>query len=193
MRQSVGQADVERAGGDESGSLAEFYAGSRRAMSQLYLDHFVTVDRAIGRVLQGADKETVIHEVFCRVIGDADLRASFRGGSLRAWISTVARNCAIDHWRRSRRERPSGTCSEFDDTHQVPSFEASVEARQLITRFREERLPEKWRRVFDVRFVRQLDQAEAARALGMRRTTLLYQEIRIRRLLRKFVLRAEAP
>jgi RNA polymerase sigma-70 factor (ECF subfamily) len=38
----------------------------------------------------------------------------------------------------------------------------------------------------------QLNQAEAARRLGIHRTTLLYQELRVRQLLRNFVLGAEA-
>ncbi|MGD0679225.1 MAG: sigma-70 family RNA polymerase sigma factor [Polyangiaceae bacterium] len=162
-------------------------------MSQFYEDYFITVERAVGRVLRGADKETVTHEVFFRVMSSADLRASFRGGSLGAWISIVARNCAIDFWRRHQREQPT---SPFDEnaswTSSTGSFEASVEARELFERFRRLRLPAKWRGVFEARFVMQLNQAEAARRLGIHRTTLLYQELRVRQLLRNFVLGAEA-
>jgi RNA polymerase sigma-70 factor (ECF subfamily) len=61
-----------------------------------------------------------------------------------------------------------------------------------LERFRERLLPPKWRAVFDVRIVAQQDQPTAARALGMRRTTLAYQEYRIRRLLRRFVLRGDS-
>jgi RNA polymerase sigma-70 factor (ECF subfamily) len=43
--------------------------------------------------------------------------------------------------------------------------------------------------VFDARFIQQLDQPEAARLLGMHRTTLIYQEYRVRTLLKRFVLR----
>lgn len=184
----VGHADFEPSVHDESGAIAEFHGGSQQAMNDLYVDHFVTVDRAVGAFLQSVDKETVIHEVFHRVISDADLRASFQGGSLAAWMSTLARNSAIDHMRRSRPETAAEVCTELEGPQTVPSFETSVAARQLISRFRDQRLPEKWRGVFEMRFVRQLDQAEAARALGMGRTILLYREVRIRRLLHQFVL-----
>ena len=37
-------------------------------MADLYHDHFATVDAAVGRAVTGADKETVIHEVFFKLI-----------------------------------------------------------------------------------------------------------------------------
>jgi RNA polymerase sigma-70 factor (ECF subfamily) len=52
-------------------------------------------------------------------------------------------------------------------------------------------LPAKWDRVFVMRFLEQQDQPTAARSLGMARTTLAYQEYRIRKLLERFVLRRE--
>jgi RNA polymerase sigma-70 factor (ECF subfamily) len=172
--------------------LDEFHAGSKPAMTQLYLDHFSSVARSVGQVLGGADKETAIHEVFCRILSDAPMRASFRGGSVRAWLSMVARNHAIDYRRRQSRERPSGTAEDVrEGAEDSTSFETSVEARDLVARFCDECLPVKWRAVFDARFMKQLDQTEAARALGLHRTTLLYQELRIRRLLQKFLLRGE--
>jgi RNA polymerase sigma-70 factor (ECF subfamily) len=61
----------------------------------------------------------------------------------------------------------------------------------LIERFRRERLPPDWVGVFERRFLEQLTQHEAARALGIRRTTLAYRELRIRRALRAFLLEEE--
>jgi len=171
--------------------LDEFHRGTRGAMRQCYADYFGTVDRAVGKILHGADKETVIHEVFYRLLTDAELRATFRGGSLRAWIGTVARNLAIDHWRRQKHERPGGSAEDLlENVEDGARFDARVEARVMIDRFRAE-IPPKWRDVFEVRFVQQLDQSEAARVLGVHRTTLLYQEMRVRRLLQKFLLPKE--
>ena len=133
-----------------------------------------------------------MHEVFYRVIADGAVRASFQGGSLRAWLSTVARNCAVDYKRRQLREMPSSAPAELaEEAGETPSFEASAIAREWVARFRADCLPDKWRAVFEARFVGQASQSEAARTLGMHRTTLLYQELRIRQLLRKFLLRSE--
>ena len=184
--------DLEDVAREEARWLAAFHAGSRAVMSDFYTTYFSCVERSVGRVLEGADRETVIHEVFCRLLDDPALRAGFRGGSVRAWISTVAHNHAIDYHRRRERERPIGTAEDVTNAGggagDAPSFEASLEARQLIERFRTEWLTEPWRRVFDARFLEQRPQSEAARILGIHRTTLLYQEFRIRQLLRKFFL-----
>ena len=60
--------------------LAEFHAGSRAAITECYVDHFASVERAVGRILKGADKETVIHEIFFRLMTNEDLRLTFQGG-----------------------------------------------------------------------------------------------------------------
>ncbi len=187
--------DVEEGASQRTGWLGAFHEGSRHVLTEVYATHFACVDRAVGRVLTGADRETVIHEVFYRLLADAELRAGFRGGSLRAWLATVAHRQAIDYRRRRERERPVGDAEDVSTAGpqavETPSAEASVEARQLIERFRNECLPPKWRGVFEARFLEQKAQVEAARGLGMHRTTLVYQELRIRQLLRKFFLEIE--
>jgi RNA polymerase sigma-70 factor (ECF subfamily) len=195
MHRVLESSDVAASPSEGPSWLDAFHRGDRQALHECYVDHVDTAEQAIGRILEGADKETVIHELFYRLISDADLRAKFRGGSLRAWIGVVARNLAIDYARRRRRERPSELAPHAArDSHPQTTIEASIEARQVVARFRETHLPAKYRRVFDARFVQQLDQSEAARVLGMHRTTLLYQESRIRRLLKSFLLRnAEHP
>lgn len=181
-------------GATDAGScLDRFREGTRPSMTACYMDYFETVDRAIGRVLHGPDRETVVHEVFFRIMADADLRRSFQGGSFRAWISTIARNHAIDHWRRQQRELVVDGETFSDGEGEADCMSSQVEARILIQRFCDELLPAKWQRVFEVRFLRQLDQSSAARELGISRTTLIYQEQRVRRLLRRFLLREETP
>ena len=49
-------------------------------------------------------------------------------------------------------------------------------------------LPEKYAPLFQVRFLEQLPQREAADKLGMSRSTLAYQEARVRELLTTFLL-----
>ena len=170
--------------------LALFHAGSREVIADCYVDHFASVERAVGRILKGADKETVIHELFLRLMTNESLRRTFQGGSFRAWISTVARNQAVDYWRRQQFEVPAGAPEDVaGEREDAARFEHQVEAQLTIDRFRSECLPEKWRQVFELRFIQQLGQPEAARALGMHRTTLIYQEYRVRSLLRRFVLR----
>jgi RNA polymerase sigma-70 factor (ECF subfamily) len=193
MAHTLGSRDAQAIPADGSSWLEDFHRGSRQVLEQCYVDHFDTAEQAIGSILVGADKETVIHELFYRLISDADLRAKFRGGSLRAWIGVAARNMAIDYARRRRREQPADLAPHAQESHPKTNIESSIEARQVVARFRETHLPAKYRRVFEARFIQQLDQSEAARLLGMHRTTLLYQELRIRKLLKSFLLRSELP
>lgn len=173
----------------EESRLAAFHAGDRTVLEQCYRDHFATVAAAAGRILQRVDAETVTHEVFHRLLASAEMRATFRGGDLGAWLARVSTNRAIDHRRRYAREESLSPTLPVEAARTDDAERLS--ARRIVERFRSERLPPKWERVFQARFFDQLGQREAALALGMSRTTLMYQEHRIRALLRKFVLEDE--
>lgn len=177
----------------EGSWLARFHAGEARVLNACYRDHFDTVYRAATRVLSGVDAETIVHDVFLRLVSDEAVRRSFQGGSLAAWLHTLARNLAVDTVRKRQREQTAldrfAEEPRWDDIPAPP--EPSLDASDLLERFRRERLPPKWAPVFEARFLRQLSQREAATALGMRRTTLAYQELRVRQLLKKFLLPPE--
>lgn len=168
--------------------LARFHGGERSITEQVYREFLDTVDRGVAAVLHGADRETVVHEVFLRLLTDGDLRRAFQGGDLGAWLLVIARNHAIDYARRRNRETPSGLDIPAAIATARDGLAGRAEARLLLDRFWTELLPPKWRAVFEARFVRNLSQTEAAAALDMHRTTLMYQELRIRQLLRAFLL-----
>ena len=172
--------------------LRAFRAGEPSCLEQSYREQFDAVDRTVGQILSGADRETVVHEVFFRLLNDESLRRAFNGGSFPAWLRVVARNQAIDHARRRKLEVEFIRSSLENDEPAIDDrFEQRIDARRILERFGSEALPSRWYRVFIARFVQEQDQPTAARSLRMRRTTLAYQEYRIRRLLRRFVLRGE--
>jgi RNA polymerase sigma-70 factor (ECF subfamily) len=173
----------------EEAWLAKFHAGHKDAMEAFYRDYFDTVDAAVARVLRGADRETVVQDVFARLLSDSNLRMGFKGGRLPAWLGTLSHNLAIDFVRHRKFEQPDGLVPASAHVHAAEIVEHGAEARMLIDRFRKECLPPRWETVFEFRFVRQMDQSAAARHIGISRTTLAYQEYRIRRLLRSFALR----
>ncbi len=172
--------------------LDRFHAGERDVIEGCYRDHFRVVENAVGQVLRGADKETVIHEVFLQLLSRAELRRGFLGGGFTAWLATVARHQAIDFWRRHRHEQSleqmAPDAVPVEPSLPIERFERTVEAHLMIDRFRREALPAKWAGVFEQRFVGGLDQRSAAARLGISRTTLAYQEMQVRRLLRRFLL-----
>jgi RNA polymerase sigma-70 factor (ECF subfamily) len=174
--------------------LNGFHRGERAALARCYEDYVDTVTWAVRPIARGVDEETVVHDVFCRLFANEQARRSFTGGNFGAWIITVARRQAIDFRRRFHREQ----LTDSAEVHELAARAAPPDDRQeelernlWIGRFRDHVLPAKWAPVFRARFMEQLDQREAARRLGMHRTTLAYQEMRIRALLKKFVLEDE--
>jgi hypothetical protein len=81
-----------------------------------------------------------------------------------------------------RRDRPETTDTSDDDASCESASEA--DARITVGGFQREHLEG----VFEARFLRQLSPREAAQPLGVPRTTLVYQEQRVRALLEQFVL-----
>jgi RNA polymerase sigma-70 factor (ECF subfamily) len=180
--------------GEDAGWLERFHGGDPRTMEACYRRHFATVERAVRDILGREDGETIIHEVFSRLIAGPDLRRSFRGGAFGAWIATVGRNLALDYRRRLGREVSHHAAPAGTDTAVAPSaFEDAAEARLLIERFRREQLRSEWQGVFELRFLQQLPQRDAASRLGINRTTLAYREVRIRRSLKRFLLEGPGP
>jgi RNA polymerase sigma-70 factor, ECF subfamily len=175
---------------DPESWLEAFHRGEPRCLDGCYRDSFQVVDRAVGDILHGADRETVVHEVFFRLLSDEGLRRSFTGGAFGPWLRVVARNQAIDCARRRRLEVALGEdmAERAAGAATADRLHEQTEAKLLVEAFRAHHLPAKWERVFVARFLEQQDQPTAARSLGMRRTTLAYQEHRIRRLLKRFVL-----
>src|SRR4051794_14600205 len=143
---------------EDSSHLAAFHAGDRATLERCYREHYATVAAAAGRILQRVDAETVTHEVFHRLLASAEMRASFRGGDLGAWLSRVTTNKAIDHRRRYAREEELSPTLPVET---APPEEANrLSAKLVVERFRRERLPAKWEKVFKTRFLDQLGQRE---------------------------------
>jgi RNA polymerase sigma-70 factor, ECF subfamily len=165
--------------------LEAFHRGDRRVLERCYRQHFAVVERAARGLLGPADRETVIHEVFSQLIGRAEMRRSFRGGSLAAWLVAVTRNQALAYRRKIGRE--VGTDRAAGEEPVSPGFEEETHARLLLERFQREHLSPPWQPVFELCLLRQMSQRDAARMLGLSRTTLAYRELRIRRALRRFL------
>jgi RNA polymerase sigma-70 factor (ECF subfamily) len=160
-------------------------------MEACYRENFCTVDDAVGGILSGADRDTVVHEVFYKLMTRPELRNSFSGDNLSAWLRAVARNHAIDFARRRGREVPcpAVTGEQYNGTASSP--EGALAARQMIDRLRVN-LPARYRPIFEARYIQQQTQRQAAGTLGMRRTTLTNLERRMRRRIGQLTRQLEA-
>jgi RNA polymerase sigma-70 factor (ECF subfamily) len=166
--------------GDEA-FLRAFHDGEKWAIEKTYREHATRVIAAARRLVGPVDAETILHEVFYRLMSNAQTRASFQGGNLGGWLTQVAVRSAIDDLRKRGRELPM----EAPEHAEEPD---DLDAKILIDRFRSEVLDPADAPLFEARFIRRLAQREAAKELGIPRSTLVYQEQRVRELLEKFLL-----
>lgn len=182
---------AEMAGDDRQ--LEDFHAGRREALEACYREYFEVVRRSAATVLSVVDQESVVQDVFLKVLSSEDFRRNFRGGSMASWLATVARNQAIDQLRVQRRTArlAEEAADDFVPERSPEPDGDAPDARALVERFRREQVPQKWAGVFELRFLRELSQREAAQQLGISRTTLAYQEARLRLRLKDFLLNSE--
>ena len=121
-----------------------------------------------------SDAEEVFQDTWLKAMRKI---AFFRGGSFKAWLTTIARNCVID---RARRRRPSVSLNQEvgEDGAQVIDFvepEAGLVSDERGARIREAvaALPEAQREVFLLRTEQELSFAEIAEMLAIPLNTAL--------------------
>jgi RNA polymerase sigma-70 factor (ECF subfamily) len=162
---SVTAADgAARAGETELGSLVgRAQRGDREAVEAIYREH---VDRIYGYLAHMVgnphDAEDLTVQTFVRMIESIQ---SFRWGTapFSAWLYRIARNLALDHFRRSRNWRPEAEVPEPPGTRE-PSVEdrvlGSFSRSSLGRSFR--MLPREQQQVLVLKVFWSLSNAEAA-------------------------------
>lgn len=133
------------------------------------MPHEGDVRRWLTRSLRDAgDAADIVQEAYCRIFALADT-GQIRNG--RAFFFRVARNIALDQIKR-RRLVSFEAVAELDGMHLCsddPSPERIASGRQALTRVRAllEALPERCRRVIELRKIQGLSQKEVAKELGI--------------------------
>jgi RNA polymerase sigma factor (sigma-70 family) len=171
----------------DTGWEARFRRGDNEVIEAVYRDTFEAVRRAAARVLrEPADRDAVVHEVFVELVESRRLRDSYRGGAMAGWLGAIARHRALDFARRERRLTDLSALNEA-----AVVVDPLVEFRRELERFAT-RLDPQRRQVLELRFVAGMTQVEAARQMGIPRSTLEDKEREIKRLLQEH-LREGAP
>jgi RNA polymerase sigma factor (sigma-70 family) len=186
-------------GAEQATDLEGFHAGDRHVLEQIYRRHVGRVERAVSRYCRGVDAECVVHEVFLSLIERAEVRRQFTGGDLGGWLATIGARRAVDYLRKSKRmtaiDDPrslEGKLEPIDEEAQLLQEDQARHLRAALDRFQAEHLEglgPKLAQVFSLRFCEQLSQSEAARRLGIPRTTLIEREGRLLKRLGRFLQR----
>ncbi|MCV0402276.1 MAG: RNA polymerase sigma factor [Chloroflexi bacterium] len=137
---------------------------------QVYTTHVVGIYRFVyARVGNRPDAEDLTAQVFIRAVEQLDTSREPR--QIAAWLYRVAQNAVADHWRAFYRLPVVGI------DHVAPGWEPAEEppdapaARDGATsdRLRHllDTLPDRYRRVLELRFLERLTVAETASAMGI--------------------------
>ena len=135
--------------------MAAVSAGSKEALEQLYDRHASLVMGVAFRITSDrALAEEIVQDVFWRVWRQAD-RFDKERGQFGSWLTSIARNMAIDSWRRKIRTLPT-TAEVLEtrlhtDAHHTPDqhwiAERGEQVREAI-----KALPEEQRLVIELAY-----------------------------------------
>ena len=137
---------------------------------QVYGKHVVGIYRFIyARVGNRPDAEDLTAQVFVRAVEQLD--TAREPGQIAAWLYRVAQNAIADYWRAFYRLPVIGVdhvapgWEPADDGAQrtaLPDERASLRVQALLGS-----LPDRYRRVLELRFLQRMSVAETARAMGI--------------------------
>jgi RNA polymerase sigma-70 factor (ECF subfamily) len=145
-------------------------AQTRGRFEQIYDAHVVAIYRFIhARVGNRPDAEDLTAQVFMRAIEQLDTTRD--EGQIVAWLYRVSQNAIADYWRAFYRLPLVGTEQVAPGWEPVAPGETVEDAdRDVATRRVQallRRLPERYRQVLELRFLRRLSVEETARELGI--------------------------
>ncbi|MCA9666778.1 MAG: sigma-70 family RNA polymerase sigma factor [Myxococcales bacterium] len=181
-----------------STELEAFYRGDRALLTRIYRDTVAQVERRVFRYCHGADAESVVQETYLRIVEREEVRRSFTGGNLAAWLGTMAKNRAIDFVKRHGRLRFYSEARALENELEAVDVERALLDRdelqallRALDAFERDVLPglgEDAARLYALRVrPERISQLDAARRLGIKRTTLIGREQRLMQRLARFV------
>ena len=137
---------------------------------QVYGEHVVGIYRFVyARVGNRPDAEDLTAQVFVRAVEQLDTTREPR--QIAAWLYRVAQNAIADHWRAFYRLPVIGVdhvapgWEPADDVGRrpiEPDDRASARVQALLGT-----LPDRYRRVLELRFLQRLSVAETAESMGI--------------------------
>jgi len=138
-----------------------------------YQTHVTAIYQYIyGRVGNRPDAEDLTAQVFVKAING--MRSDVSVPELRSWLYRVAQTTLADHWREYYAE---GADELEDDVTQQPAPRENPEAVQRVDSLLAT-LPESYRRVLELRFLRGYSVRETAQELNLSETNVKVLQFR---------------
>jgi RNA polymerase sigma factor (sigma-70 family) len=137
---------------------------------QVYGEHVVGIYRFVyARVGNRPDAEDLTAQVFVRAVEQLD--TTRQPGQIAAWLYRVAQNAIADYWRAFYRlpvigvdhVAPGWEPADNDAQRAAPPDDSAAARVQAVLRD----LPDRYRRVLELRFLQRMSVAETAEAMGI--------------------------
>src|SRR5437764_13485595 len=132
-----------------------------------YQTHVTAIYQYVySRVGNRADAEDLTSQVFMKAING--MRDDVSVAELRSWLYRVAQTTLADHWRHYYAEE---TTELLENVAPPPPHPENAEAAQRVEALLET-LPEQYRRVLELRFLKGYSVREVAQELGLSETNV---------------------
>ncbi|MBO5984535.1 MAG: RNA polymerase sigma factor [Rikenellaceae bacterium] len=153
--------------------------GNRTAMRELYDRHIRYLTGVAARYVDDGELHDVLQESFVKIYTSIG-RFEHRGaGSLRAWLTRIVVNVALDHLRQGAKTSPF---TQYEDIAEDTEPEVEDVAIEVIHRFIRE-LPPGYRTIFNLYVFEEQSHREIAQRLGISESTSASQLHRAKALL----------
>ena len=153
--------------------------GNRTAMRELYDRHIRYLTGVAARYVDDDELRDVLQESFVKIYTSIG-RFEHRGvGSLRAWLTRIVVNVALDHLRQGAKTSPF---TQYEDLAEDTEPEVEDVAIEVIHRFIRE-LPPGYRTIFNLYVFEEQSHREIAQRLGISESTSASQLHRAKALL----------
>lgn len=137
--------------------------GNRSGLRDIYEEYGRMIFGTVMSVVKSPhDAEDITSDFFIRLWSIADTYVG--GNGHRRWLAAIARNMAIDHLRRKKRETVADEDSCFEETPSDEHLEDSVTDRLTVTAA-VEALEETEREIINLKFISQLTFSEISKIL----------------------------
>ncbi len=146
---------------------------SQDHLTWAYQTHVTAIYQYVySRVGNRPDAEDLTSQVFMKAT--KDMRSDVSIPQLRSWLYRVAQTTLVDHWREYYAEH----AAELDeDVTRPPAARENAEAVQRVDSLLAA-LPENYRRVLELRFLRGYSVRETARELSLSETNVKVLQFR---------------
>ena len=148
-------------------------AGDQEHLTWAYQTHVTAIYQYVySRVGNRADAEDLTSKVFMKAIHG--MRSDVSVPELRSWLYRVAQTTLADHWREDYAE-DAGSLDE--DVSRAPALRENLEAAQRVDALLAT-LPDQYRRVLELRFLRGYSVRETAHELNLSETNVKVLQFR---------------